>query len=323
MSLKTALVDIPLGGAKGGIDCDPTTLSPRELETLTRKFVQKIHRNIGPNLDVPAPDVGSDAQIMAWIQDEYSKVYGYSPAVVTGKPIVTGGTPGREEATGRGMAIVLEAYAKDRGENLVGKTVVIQGFGNVGSNTARILDEVGMKVIAVSDVHGGVFDPRGLVLDRVLANAEKVGTVVGTAGTEPIDNEALLELECDYLIPAALGRVIGRHNADRIRAGTVVEGANGPVTHLGDQILSRRGIPVLPDILANSGGVTVSYFEWVQNLQQLSWSLDLVQKRLRRKLETAARAVFSQAKDDPCSYRRAAYQLATARLKDAFFAAGF
>lgn len=323
MSLKTALVDIPLGGAKGGIDCDPYVLTERELETLTRKFVQKMHRNIGPNLDIPAPDVGSNAQVMAWIQDEYSKIYGYSPAVVTGKPIETGGSPGREDATGRGVSIVMEEYAKHRQESLEGKTVAIQGFGNVGSHAARILNENGMKVIAVGDVRGGIFNSRGLAIEKVLAHHKKAGTVAGCDGAEPISNDNLLELECDYLIPAALGGVIGDFNAGRVRAKVIAEAANGPVTDQGNQILCERGIPILPSILTNAGGVTVSYFEWVQNLQQFSWSLEEVERRLRDKLTRAAKAVFQLAGGEQCSYRQAAYTIATRRLKDAFFAAGF
>ncbi len=323
MSLKTALVDIPFGGAKGGIDCDPYALSDRELEMLTRKFVQKMHRNIGPNIDIPAPDIGSNAQTMAWIQDEYSKLYGYSPAVVTGKPVFTGGSPGREKATGQGIGFVLEEYAKHRGEPLQGRTVAIQGFGNVGSHTARVLSGLGMKIVAVSDVRGGVFDPAGLAVDEVAAHHRKVGTVVGAAAAEPVSNEVLLELECDYLIPAALGSVIGEHNVERVRAGVVVEAANGPLTETGDRVLREREVPVLPDILVNAGGVIVSYFEWVQNLQQFSWSSRTVRERLHTRLRHASQAVFSRAEDESCTYREAAYAIATQRMKEAFFAFGF
>lgn len=323
MTLKTALVDVPLGGAKGGIDCDPSTLSTRELETLTRKFVQKMHRNIGPNLDVPAPDLGTNAQVMAWIQDEYSKVYGHSPGVVTGKPIVTGGSQGREEATGRGLGIVIQRYAEHIREPLKGRTVAVQGFGNVGRHVCEVLTGFGMKVIAVSDVRGGVFSSRGLSYPKICAHSRKAGSVAGFKGADPIDNEDLLELECDYLIPAALGGVIGRFNAARVRAGAIVEGANSPVTHFGDKILKKRGVPILPGILANAGGVIVSYFEWVQNLQRFSWSLDTIRERLQRRLTTASTAVFSLAADQRCTYREAAYQIAAQRLKEAFFAAGF
>ncbi len=323
MSLKTALVDIPLGGAKGGIDCDPSSLSERELEMLTRKFVDKIHRNIGSNLDIPAPDVGTNAQVMAWIQDEYSKIYGYTPSVVTGKPIVTGGSQGREEATGRGVGIVLREYARRCGKLLDGKSVVIQGFGNVGSHTARILGQMGMRIVAVSDIRGGIYNPAGLDLRDVEAHHRKYGTVVGTDGAEPVDNSTLLELECDYLIPAALGSVIDGTNAGRIRAGIVVEAANSPVTYDGSRILEEAGITVIPDILANAGGVVVSYFEWVQNIQQFSWSLEVIQRRLNRKLQVAVDEVCTLVDAERCSYRDAAYRIATRRLKEAFFAAGF
>jgi glutamate dehydrogenase (NAD(P)+) len=322
MSLKTALVDIPLGGAKGGIDCDPGSLSERELETVTRNFVQRMHRLIGPNLDIPAPDVGTNAQVMAWIQDEYSKIYGYSPAVVTGKPIETGGSPGRAEATGRGVSIVMEEYAHHCGEKLEGKRVVIQGFGNVGGHTAQFLYEMGMKVVAVNDVRGGIHDSKGLPIDKVLEHFKKAGTVAGFPDAEAIEDEALLALECDYLVPAALGGVIHRRNAVYVRAKVIAEAANAPVTEPANQILCKRGVSVLPGILVGAGGVTVSYFEWVQNLQHFHWTLEEVEQRLRDKLVESCRAVFELAKDDKCTYRLSAYQIATRRLKEAFFAAG-
>jgi glutamate dehydrogenase (NAD(P)+) len=298
-------------------------LTLRELETLTRKYVEKLHRNIGPNLDIPAPDVGTNAQVMAWIQDEYSKIYGYTSAVVTGKPIETGGSQGREEATGRGVAIVLSEFAKHTGKSLEGKTVAIQGFGNVGSHAARILQEIGMRVIAVSDVRGGIHRPAGLPIEKVLAHCKKTGSVVGYPGTEAITNEALLAMKCDYLVPAALGGVIDKGNARQVRAKVIAEAANGPVTDPGNRILCERGVTVLPSILVSSGGVTVSYFEWVQNLQQFSWSLETVQQRLREKMQTAASAVFKAAGERNCAYREAAYQIAAKRLKDALYAAGF
>lgn len=323
MSLKTSLVDIPLGGAKGGINCDPSNLSAAELESLTRKFVSKIHRNIGPNLDIPAPDIGTNAQIMAWIQDEYSKIYGYTPAVVTGKPIVTGGCPGREEATGRGVGIVMQEYAKHRKINLSGKTVVIQGFGNVGSHTAHTLKELEMKIIAVSDRKGGVVKMDGLDIKGIESHQLRAGTVVGAKDTEPINNIDLLELKCDFLVPAAVENVIDKNNADRIQAQVVVEAANSPVTNIADKMLSKRGIILLPDILVNAGGVIVSYFEWVQNLQQFQWPLKLIQNRLLEKLQSTARQVFERADDEKLPYRDIAYQIATQRLKEAIFTAGF
>ncbi len=323
MSLKTALMDIPLGGAKGGIDCNPSSLSDRELEELTRKFAMKIHRNIGANIDIPAPDIGTNARVMAWIQNEYSKIYGHTPAVVTGKPIVLGGSLGREEATGRGVSIVLQEYSRHHAIPLAGKTAVIQGFGNVGSNAARILSQLGMHVIAVCDSRGGIFNPSGLDIDIVDANRRKSGTVAGTEGTESIDNKTLLELECDYLIPAALSHVIDGDNAGSIRSAVVVEAANSPVTFEADEILKERGIPVLPDILVNAGGVIVSYFEWVQNIQQFSWSVETIQIRLQEKLQTTANKIFEIVDEEKCTYREAAYKVATERLKEALFAADF
>lgn len=323
MTMKTSLVDLPLGGAKGGIDCDPSTLTSRELETLTRKYVEKLHRNIGPNLDIPAPDVGTNAQVMAWIQDEYSKIYGYTSAVVTGKPIETGGSQGREEATGRGVAIVLQEYAKHVGESLAGKTVAIQGFGNVGSHAASILHELGLRIVAVSDVKGGIHEAAGLPIDEVLAHYKKTGSVVGFSGAEVITNEALLAMKCDYLVPAALGGVIHPGNARQVHAKVIAEAANAPVTDPGNSILRERGVTILPAILVSSGGVTVSYFEWVQNLQQFSWSLEVVRQRLQEKMHTAASAVMRLADEQKCTYREAAYQIATKRLKDALYAAGF
>jgi len=236
---------------------------------------------------------------------------------------VLGGTQGREEATGRGVSIVLQEYSRHHAISLAGKTVVIQGFGNVGSNTSRILDQLGMHVIAVSDSRGGIFNPSGLDLEIVTAHRRKSGTVVGTEGSESVDNKTLLELECDYLIPAALGQVIDQVNAGSIRAGVVVEAANSPVTHEADEILKERGIPVLPDILVNAGGVVVSYFEWVQNIQQFSWPVETIQLRLQEKLQSAANKIFEIVDTEKHTYREAAYIIATERLKEAFFAAGF
>jgi len=323
MSLKTALVDIPLGGAKGGINCDPHALTARELESLTRKFVEKIHRNIGPNLDIPAPDVGTNAQIMAWIADEYSKIYGYSPGVVTGKPIVTGGSLGREEATGRGVGVVMADYARSTGKALENSSVAIQGFGNVGIHAAAYLSELGMKIVAVSDSHGGVFNENGLPVTALIDHKSREGKVAGAPETVTLDNHLLLELECDYLIPAALGSVINEANAPRLRAGCVVEAANGPVTSKADAILAERAIPVIPDILANAGGVIVSYFEWVQNLQRVSWTQEEIRHRMHQKLSEASEDVMAICGGEKCSMREAAYRISTARLKEAFFSAGF
>ena len=322
MTLKTALVDIPFGGAKGGIDCDPGRLTRRELEQLTRRFVQKFHRLIGPNLDIPAPDMGTDANVMAWIHDEYAKIYGYSPAVVTGKPVTVGGSVGREEATGLGVSMVLGALAERRGLDLEGATVAIQGFGNVGSHAAAALDRLGMRVVAVSDRDGGIHRAEGLVVDELIAAAGRREPLTAATGA-PLGNDELLALDVDVLVPAAVGGVIHEGNVDRVRARTVVEAANSPVTPGADRALEARGVTVVPDILANAGGVVVSYFEWVQNLQQLAWSLEDIDARLRTRLEDATAAVCDEADDQGVSLRLAAYRLATAKVKSAFFISGY
>ena len=320
MTLKAALVDVPFGGAKGGIDCDPSSLSGGELEALTRKFVGKFHRLLGPNRDIPAPDVGTNAQVMAWINDEYAKLYGLSPAVVTGKPVIIGGSLGRTEATGLGVSFVIEIVARHRAEDLNGSRVAIQGFGNVGSHVARFLTERGMKVIAVSNGKGGSFSADGFALSQLVAAAEQDDALPeGTA----ITNVELLALECDYLVPAALSGAITEANASAVRARVVVEAANSPVTAEADALLTRQGITVIPDILANAGGVIVSYFEWVQNLQQFSWTLAQVNERLRERLVAATDEVIARADADGIDYRSAAYRIATAKVKEAFFLSGF
>lgn len=322
MSLKCALAKLPFGGAKGGISCDPMELSKNELEQLTRKLVQRAHRVIGPHIDIPAPDVGSDAQVMAWFQDEYQKFYGYSPAVVTGKPPVLGGSVGRESAVGHGISIVVQEYARERSQSLEGRSVAIQGFGHVGQHAADFLHRLGMKIVAVSDVYGGIHNPEGLDLVALGRHLHETGSVVDASESEPIGNDDILCLDVDYLIPAALEGVICEHNADRIRAGTILEGANNPVSHLGDEILRSRGVSVLPDILVNVGGVIVSYFEWVQNIQQFSWTIEEVSQRLGHRMQAACRSVFSDAERHGRNYREAAYAIATGRLEEAFQASG-
>jgi glutamate dehydrogenase (NAD(P)+) len=322
MTLKAALVDVPFGGAKGGIDCDPSALSERELEQLTRRFVQRFHRLIGPNLDIPAPDMGTNAQVMAWIHDEYSKIYGYSPAVVTGKPVSVGGSVGREEATGRGLAKVVATIADRTGMVLEGRTVAIQGFGNVGTHAAAELAELGMWIVAVSDSGGGVHREDGLPIDELISAAGQHRAVSSVAAAA-ITNEDLLTLDVDVLVPAAIASVITADNAARVRAGMIVEGANSPVTARADAILGERGIRVVPDILANAGGVIVSYFEWVQNLQQLAWDLDEVDVRLSKRLVKATDSVLEEAVDAGVSWRIAAYRIAAAKVKAAFFISGF
>lgn len=323
MSLKTALVELPLGGAKGGINCDPKTLSRRELRSLTRYFVQKLHRIIGPNLDIPAPDVGTNAQVMAWIQDEYSVIYGYTPGVVTGKPTLVGGAVGRESATGNGLGMVMHEYARHRADDLQGKSAVIQGFGNVGRHAALSLRDRGLRITAVSDSTGAVFNSAGLEVDALLHHKQETGSVVAFKQAETIENRELLGLPCDYLVLAALGGTVDRTVAKQVRASVVVEGANSPVTYAADEILRDRGIIVLPDILASTGGVIVSYFEWVQNLQRLPWTEDQVQEGLASKIKKACDNVFAVATGQECSYREAAHEIATRRLKDALWVTSF
>ena len=322
MTLKTALVDVPFGGAKGGINCDPTVLSRRELEALTRRFTERVHRELGPNRDIPAPDLGTDAQTMAWIADEYAKIYGHTPAVVTGKPIALGGSLGRDEATGRGLVTVLAAACAAGGTDLTGRTAALQGFGKVGGHAAVALVEAGVRVIAVSDRDGGVHAADGLDVEALLRHRDEKGTVVGFAGGEPITNEHLLALDCDVLVPAALGGCVTAENVDWVAARTIVEGANSPLTPAAHDALADRGVDVIPDILANAGGVVVSYFEWVQNLQRVSWTLDEVRARAAVKLEAATGEVVALARDRDGDLRQAAYVIAVQRLREAVFAAG-
>lgn len=323
MSLKTALVELPLGGAKGGIDCDPKLLSRRELRSLTRYFVQKLHRNIGPNLDIPAPDVGTNSQVMAWIQDEYSVIYGYTPGVVTGKPPLVGGAAGRESATGRGIGIVLQEYARHRADELPGKTAVIQGFGNVGRHAALNLKDRGVRIIGVSDSSGATYNKKGIDVDALLEHKNKTGSVTDYSNGENTENAALLELTCDYLLLAALGGAVDEALAARLNAHVIVEGANSPVTYAGDLVLRDRDIVVLPDILASAGGVIVSYLEWVQNIQHMPWTEDRITEDLTSRLTKACDRVFAVATGQDCSIREAAHRIATKRLKDALWITAF
>ena len=319
MTWKTALMDIPFGGAKGGITVDPKKLSKLELERLTRRFTQRIAIVLGPYRDIPAPDVNTNAQVMAWILDEYSNRQGYTPAVVTGKPISLGGSLGREEATGRGVMYVMEEYARDFGIPLQGGRVVIQGFGNVGSHLARLLDvEAGAKVVAVSDVEGGIYNDKGLDLPGLLAHVAQKRPVSAWKGGKRITNEELWTVPCEWLVPAALGGVITKEaNAKTVDCKVVVEGANEPTTPTADLILEERGIPVLPDFLANAGGVTVSYYEWAQNLQQYRWTHDQVNKELKATITKAYVAVRDLAKEKGVAFRTAAYGIALQRVAEA------
>jgi glutamate dehydrogenase (NAD(P)+) len=318
MTWKTALVNLPLGGAKGGVTCDPETMSQRELERMTRKFTERIGFILGPNRDIPAPDMNTNAQVMAWIMDAYSARFGYSPACVTGKPVDLGGSVGREEATGRGVAIVTRLAAKDFGIKLRGARIVIQGFGNVGSHAAAFLDEMGGRIVAVSDANGGIHRSGGLSVGALREHTRSTGSVVGFPGTEAIGNEELLGLECDILIPAALGGVITGTNAPDIRAKMIVEAANSPISTVGDYILTEdMGIIIIPDILANAGGVTVSYYEWVQNLQQFFWEEEQITEHLEKTMTRAYQQVRDRAKAEKTSLRTAAYVIALDRVAQA------
>ena len=280
MTWKTAVVDVPFGGGKGGINCDPAKLSTPELHRLTSTFVENIKEVIGPGLDIPAPDVNTNAQVMGWIMHEYSKYYGFSPGVVTGKPLELFGSPGRTEATGRGVMYVLEEALKDAGKSLSGITVAIQGFGNVGSHAARLIAEQGAKIVAVGDHLGGVSRAGGLDVPKLCVWAEEHRTVKGFPGADPFDSAEVITWNAEVLIPAALEAAITKDNANDIRAKFIVEGANGPTTPEADEILQKRGVVVVPDILANAGGVTVSYFEWTQNVQQFRWELETITNEL-------------------------------------------
>ncbi len=315
MTWKTALVDIPFGGAKGGITCDPATLSENEKERLTRRFIQKIHEFIGPQKDIPAPDVNTDAQVMAWIMSEYSLIHGFSPAVVTGKPLDLHGSKGREEATGQGVTYIAEEVLKDLGTSINNCSFAIQGFGNVGSYVAKFVHEAGGKVIAVSDVSGGLYDPNGLNIPELLGFSKRRVLLKEYSGAKRnISNQELLTLDCDVLIPAAMGGVLTVENAAEVSARVVIEAANGPTTPEADETLQRKDILVIPDILANAGGVIVSYFEWVQNLQHFTWELDQVNSQLKRLLTNSYHSARRLSKERGISLRTAAYIIGIGRV---------
>lgn len=315
MTFKCSVIGLPYGGAKGGIVCNPKELSKGELERLTRGYVQAIASIIGPEQDIPGPDMNTNAQIMAWIMDEYSRLRGCTvPGVITGKPISLGGSLGRESATAQGLVFVIREAAKKLGLDLTQATAVVQGFGNVGMNTARLLHGLGVKIIAVNDATGGAYASDGLDIDALIAHHSKTGTVMGTPGTESISGEELLTLPCDILVPAAVANQITGDNAGKIRARIIAEGANGPTTLAADTILAAKGVLVIPDILANAGGVTVSYFEWVQNLMNYYWTEAEVINRLEQKMVAAFEDVFNTATEYKCDMRIAAYITALKRL---------
>jgi len=314
MTWKTAVVDIPFGGGKGGMNCDPGKLSREELERITRRFVQQIHDFIGPDKDIPAPDVGTDAQVMAWIMNEYSKFHGFQPACVTGKPVELHGSAGREAATGYGIAIIArEALAKLK-KTIAGTTFSIQGYGNVGSNTARFLHDLGGKIIAVSDAYGAVINAEGIDIPSLDQHVSVQRKVVGFKGGDAATNEQLLTTPVDVLIPAALGGVFDATLAEAVQAKMIIEAANSPTWPEADEVFHRRGIPVVPDILANAGGVIVSYFEWVQNLQHFRWDLDQIQKEEEKRLVEGFRHVYEMSQKKSVTLRTAAFMLAISRV---------
>lgn len=318
MTWKSAIVNIPFGGAKGGVLCDPKVMSMGELERLTRRYATEISILIGPETDIPAPDVNTNPQVMAWIMDTYSMHRGSTvPAVVTGKPVSIGGSEGRVEATGRGIAIIASEAANQMGTPMAGAKVVIQGFGNVGSIAARSFYERGAKVIAVSDAIGGLWNPNGLDIPALLECSHRDGTLTTHKGGDPITNEELLELPCDILVPAAIENQITTANAHRIQARIIIEGANGPTTPAADRILYDRGIFLVPDVLANAGGVVVSYFEWVQDLQSFFWEEAEVNKRMEQMMVRAYQSVADIAARKELDMRTAAYMIGVKRVADA------
>jgi glutamate dehydrogenase (NAD(P)+) len=317
MTWKCAVMDLPFGGAKGGVAVNPKELSPAEKERLTRRFAQEIRDVIGPNQDIPAPDMGTDPQTMAWLMDAYSMQEGETtPGVVTGKPPVVGGSEGREEAPGRSVAIITRQACEYYDSELEGTTVAVQGYGSVGANAARLLDEWGATVVAISDVNGAMYDPDGIDTAAVPSHDEEPEAVTKYADTV-ISNDELLTLDVDVLIPAALGNVIISENADAIAADLVIEGANGPTTSTASTILADRDIAVVPDILANAGGVTVSYFEWLQDINRRSWSLERVNDELETEMQAAWRAVKDEYERRDVTWRDAAYIVALSRIGEA------
>ena len=314
MTWKTAIVDVPFGGAKGGINCDPLTMSEGELNKVTRRFVEQTKEIIGPTIDIPAPDVNTNAKVMGWIMDEYSKYAGFSPSVVTGKPLELFGSEGRDEATGRGIMVVLDEALKSRGKSWKDIRVVVQGFGNVGSNAARLIAEQGAKIIAVADHLGGVSNENGLDIDALSLWVAEHRTVKGFSGGTAFDNTEIITWNADVLIPAALENAITEDNVNDVKADIIVEGANGPTTPAAHEVLVQRGVLVVPDILANAGGVTVSYFEWAQNIQQFRWKKDRVDEELTHKMREAYAAVRDVAEKENIDMRIAAFVLGIRRV---------
>ena len=323
MTWKTALVNIPFGGAKGGVQCDPNALSQDELNRMTRRYTTGIEHLIAPHRDIPAPDMGTNAQTMAWMMDAYGLLHGHSPAIVTGKPVELGGSLGREAATGRGVVIILQEVARDLSIDLKGARIVVQGFGNVGSWVVKLAPAQGCKVVAVSDVSGGLYNPKGLDVPRLLAVNRLDALPDDLPAGERVTNQEILELDCDVLIPAAIGNVITVENASRIKARLVLEAANHPTTPEADEILIDRGIVLLPDILVNAGGVIVSYFEWTQNLQEFHWDEARVNEELAKILIAAYREMRAKAKTRNLTHREAALDIGVERVARAVELRGF
>jgi glutamate dehydrogenase/leucine dehydrogenase len=318
MTWKCAVVDIPYGGAKGGVACNPKQLSVKEVESITRRFTTMLFEVIGPYQDVPAPDVYTDGQTMAWIMDTYSQYKGYRvPEIVTGKPIIVGGSEGRVEATSLGVIFCVREATKRLNMSLKGSTAAVQGFGNVGWNAANILHHMGCRIVAVSDSRGGIYTPNGMNPEKVYEYKEKTGSVVNFKGVKSVSNDELLELKCDILVPAALENQITGANVDRIKAKIVAEGANGPTTPEADRALHEKGIFLIPDILANSGGVASSYFEWVQNLTREHWTIDDTNKKLETKIVRAFNDVYNISKKEKTDMRNGALILGVGRVAEA------
>ncbi|HEV2754122.1 MAG TPA: Glu/Leu/Phe/Val dehydrogenase dimerization domain-containing protein [Solirubrobacteraceae bacterium] len=317
MTWKTALVDVPFGGAKGGIDCAPSELTIDELQQVTRSFIDKISKVIGPQRDIPAPDVNTNAQVMAWMMDEYGKLHGHSPAIVTGKPISLGGSQGRQAATGRGVVFCLREAAPLLDLRPDGARMVVQGFGNVGGWAGRIAQGLGAKVIGASDASGAIHHEAGIDADALAQHVSRGGRLSDFPGVDVITPEELLALECEVLVPAALGGMIHAANADTINARMIIEGANSPPTPKAAEVLADKGVLVVPDALANAGGVIVSYFEWVQNLQHLAWDEREVNDRLGNRMRKAFRTVYRRSQETGESLRVASYALAIQRVAEA------
>ncbi len=323
MTWKTALLDLPFGGAKGGIQLDPLALSQRELNAVTRRYTQNIQHILGPYRDIPAPDLGTNAQTMAWMMDEYSQIHGYTLPVVTGKPMEVGGSLGREEATGRGVLYVLQDTAKDLALDLDGARITVQGFGNVGSWFCRLAHQAGSRIVAVADSRGGVCNGTGLNIPELVEFVSHNGSVDGFPGGEQCAPDDVLEIEADVFVPAAIENVITEETARRLPVRVVLEAANHPTTPEGDVVLEQRGIHVLPDLLVNAGGVTVSYFEWTQNIQQFDWTEERVNKELYNWIVPAYRAVAARAREGGLTLREAAFDIGVERVARTAHLRGF